>query len=655
VAFKFHQALFGYAAGHDILASSVVLSIDARQFLANATDLSGSWPKSGFERTYTGLPVPGSDFYAIFCTWLAPEMKRPGCVWSHVLLISLADLADINEFSQLRSLFFRPSPDFVHADYSVPLHFRESRCVPKSRADSYQRICHLIRALYETPNRAAVAFAENSDTWEDILLSVWSQQWPRLRRNFRFSTGSFSDRGPSGRVVFDIQISPLRNRSAWPESRGYLMIEPDQSLIFPQWIIAAYEDICNPKTDGLRTFLRAQGADVISPRSAFSSIVKLFTYTGESSSATWGKVLREFSAYFPSPADAKSIKSSILRFATIGERSNSNAIIETIEFLATEHSDGAFSEIAFDFDRAISSIWKNERYALLKLLAAPSEATGGNRWMSFAKSVAKNISGEEVPKLWILHPSMLQLLVSLRPILTSATEIWQLPERAQWRVIEVLERGPISGDIWESTVKGMLRAGTTVGIREIVENAQSIIFRAAMSWQWNDSPTVPLPLVWRDALRGEAERILTSESLPTDEIVFCAFILHPVKNKFLTLRSDIRELSRIDLDGLPEALQLPTAFLVVMFGLQTDGPIGAAFWAQGFFRVHDALGATDEPPEAWRLIHPYLPTLWFWDEWDRCEKLRRGLRIWLKRNADYRQEIERGARSQRDLALLRDC
>src|SRR5713226_7421421 len=108
-SFQVEQALFGYREGHNLVAASVALAPRVRQFLANVTDVSGPDSSVGFEASYTGLPVPETNYYALFCTWPAPEMPRPGCVWSHVLLLGLTDLARIPDLSILRSLCLRPT------------------------------------------------------------------------------------------------------------------------------------------------------------------------------------------------------------------------------------------------------------------------------------------------------------------------------------------------------------------------------------------------------------------------------------------------------------------------------------------------------------------------------------------------------------------
>lgn len=118
---KLQQALFGYRDGHNLLAASTALAPRVRQFLATITDSSGPENNTGFEGAFTGLPVPETDFYALFCTWPAPEMPRPGCVWSHVILIQLADLAQIPGLFLLRNLCSRPSVPIDTALYEQSL------------------------------------------------------------------------------------------------------------------------------------------------------------------------------------------------------------------------------------------------------------------------------------------------------------------------------------------------------------------------------------------------------------------------------------------------------------------------------------------------------------------------------------------------------
>jgi hypothetical protein len=131
-------------------------------------------------------------------------------------------------------------------------------------------------------------------------------------------------------------------------------------------------------------------------------------------------------------------------------------------------------------------------------------------------------------------------------------------------------------------------------------------------------------------LRPLAEERLAGGTLPAPALAFLAAIVPPnIAASLPAMRPDLQELASQGLEALPVSLRVPTAFLLVTLGLQASGEFGAPLLACGFFPVYEALEGATEPPEAWRLVQPQLPTLWFWEEWDRCLKLRRALEHWV--------------------------
>src|SRR5262249_10651964 len=83
------QALHGYEDGHRLLAGSRPLPRDAERTMLVLSDLSGSGSIDGFESYLTGYALPSAGAYALARTWVALEMPRPGCVWTHTLLLDL--------------------------------------------------------------------------------------------------------------------------------------------------------------------------------------------------------------------------------------------------------------------------------------------------------------------------------------------------------------------------------------------------------------------------------------------------------------------------------------------------------------------------------------------------------------------------------------
>src|ERR1044072_9861526 len=112
-----HQCLHGYGDGHQLLQSSTRLPAKAHQLLLTMSDMSGPSMISGFQSYLTGYAVPGTNWYAFAKTWYANEMRRPGCVWTHTLLIESADLSKIDDLGILLNFFERPERDSKEFTY----------------------------------------------------------------------------------------------------------------------------------------------------------------------------------------------------------------------------------------------------------------------------------------------------------------------------------------------------------------------------------------------------------------------------------------------------------------------------------------------------------------------------------------------------------
>src|ERR1039457_6141935 len=103
----FDQALFGYRHGHRLLAASRRIDSTNERILARLTDLSGPRMLQGFETYLTGYPLANGS-YALARTWYAAEMERPGCVWTHVLLLPPDLVCHLHTSLTLNQCFRRP-------------------------------------------------------------------------------------------------------------------------------------------------------------------------------------------------------------------------------------------------------------------------------------------------------------------------------------------------------------------------------------------------------------------------------------------------------------------------------------------------------------------------------------------------------------------
>src|ERR1700688_4673813 len=98
------HCLFGYEDGHRLLASSMLLGSEVTSELTLLSDLAPGAHFGSSDGYWTGIPLPQLQRYALMRTWPAPEMPRPGCVWTHVLLVETSLFEDVSSLSRLREL-----------------------------------------------------------------------------------------------------------------------------------------------------------------------------------------------------------------------------------------------------------------------------------------------------------------------------------------------------------------------------------------------------------------------------------------------------------------------------------------------------------------------------------------------------------------------
>ncbi len=638
------QALFGYRAGHHLVAASVELAPRVRQLLANVTDGSGPENPDGFEGAYTGLPVPETNYYALFCTWSAPEMRRPGCVWSHVLLIDLADLARIRDLSVLRGLCLRPaSPPFL-ADYERTLTVLSPDVIAGiTDPKGLRRAACLLSLLYEEPTKGIVVLDEKSSLWEDPVFGLWSQQWPRLRRSFSFSTGSLGDRRVSD-LSFDLQIAPLSSRRLWGrEGFPTAIVEfSDQTecVTQPTWVEIAVNDLRAGARGQLREFFFAYGSDVETPRSAFVRLLECFKSPPTAEEDGHASRLLQIASSFPDPSEALRLKRDRLLGRIAGTESERlDFIWASVYFLLLTAEAVAFSQVPFDFTTYTDALWRRKRADIIALLRSLPES---ERATEFLRALAVALRPQELPAIWNEQTSTLPRLIAHRPDLAADATAWAMPQAGQRSLWESLRAATRDQSIWALVCVSMLRAQCAFAEHETVTLAGGHLAQGLLTWLVADHFRLPSS-AWRQALRTPLVNELGLGDLAVPLLALAVWTLPPAEARALSgHRRDVQTLCR-DFAVLPEPLRMHTLFWMTALGFQTPGQDGLALFARAFFPVYDAVARSEYPGDAWDLLGPILPELMWGLDWDRCLRLRRALRSWLRDNSSFAERMAESA------------
>lgn len=106
------QTLYGYNKGHGLLASSFpVRPNNDSSLMSVLSDWTGFRNEIGEDSYMTFYPLSNGEKYAFAKTWYADEMERPGCVWTHTLIVDLKDMDRNFDFRVLNDYFRRPQKD----------------------------------------------------------------------------------------------------------------------------------------------------------------------------------------------------------------------------------------------------------------------------------------------------------------------------------------------------------------------------------------------------------------------------------------------------------------------------------------------------------------------------------------------------------------
>lgn len=638
---ELEQALFGYQDGHNLLATSTALSPRARQYLATITDSSGAESVKGFEGAFTGLPVLETDFYALFRTWPAPEMPRPGCVWSHVILVQLADLARIPELSRLRNLCVRPSLPIDAARYeqAIVLDIPGIEEHGNGMRDE-KRLLYIIRALYQHPEGDVVILDEESAPWENSIFSVWAQQWPRLRREFAFSTGSLGDRRLAG-IAFDLQIAPVSSERLWRRTGAptllynFLTAAPEPfGAAIPEWVDVAEEDLRMGSDRQFRQFLFDYGSDIEKPRAAFGRLAAIYKRIGSVSESAWKELLCLVGESFPAQTEAVRLKRWLLTLpATLNPPDKLERAWGIVSFILDSHHSAAYPSLDFDFANSAISLWHEKREQTIALLSRLVKQEERAAAISFAKGIASVIDSVSLKAIAEGHGELVPLVIRHNPALAFEIDTWKLGGHIQSQVYETLTAISLSQMDWGRIVGAMFIASTYVSVRDAVEMAGQFAMSGAFRWLEDQIAEKVLPShAWREALASPAIVLLTqAKNLQPAQLALTAWCTPAgeLRRILSASREDVQRLGDESPDAIPSPLRIPTAFLLLTIGLRENSDAAAKLIVRNFFTVHEALASGDHSSESWWLLSPELPALGWWRDWDRCKKLRRAVHHFL--------------------------
>lgn len=286
------QYLHGYKKGHRLLAGSSPLSSETLRIIDRLSDASGYQPQRADEGYLTGYPLPDGNF-ALAMTWHTLDAPRPNVVATHTLVLPPSAMT-VPTLQPLLNFFRRPGrmPDL--SEYSTPIRLDGLNYAEPQPIAAIEPVRAVIEKLY---GRSESAWMEVDADRNEICMAIWSQQWPRLRKNFTFCAAAIEPRVLNKRP-FDLLLSPPGTRVG---GRGSESV--DRHITD-----ALVEDLVKPGS--LRKFLRSCGADTGRLRSV-DLMTRSWVHSNMGSDPV--SILSEVVEAAPAPRSLRRLKRNLLR------------------------------------------------------------------------------------------------------------------------------------------------------------------------------------------------------------------------------------------------------------------------------------------------------------------------------------------------------
>lgn len=643
------QALHGYSDGHRLVAASLKLRADVERIMLTMSDMSGPSMVGGFRSYFTGYALKNTGMYALGKTWYAPEMDRPGCVWTHTLLFKTDFFARIQDLESLLSLFRRPSRNqwsSYRSKFTVPLTTSTSFFPNEHRFPSLVAK-QTLSALYSSPEKPVYIVAEESTEYERLVFVLWTQQWQSLRSSFYFCTGSLADRKINSKSL-DLQIIPRRRLAQFRREvpDGVFVGEHGaRTSELPSWVTMIYADLSAPGGTEMRKFLEEFGPHLPGERSAFPHLAK-FHLLGEEvrrKSVPLSKLIEAVSIYFPGKQEAVGFKVALFGpergiHSVLPCEEEENLLLglsTTPHYSAFRASDLSISQrgkhlVNSEFEKATHLVYQLVRSDLNPL---------GEQCL---KGICNALTGKNAIELSSYDSSLLQVLVKHNPNLATSAEVWRSLAAQQQEMFDIIADLELTEDVRKRVVTAILDAECNATAERVESRFGEESVKWILGWLDSSRPCAEIDEEWRRVLRRYPTAIVGwMNSAPVHQVSTLALVaglLDPHSPPVTTLGAEVwLPLALKGPNELEKRMLVKSMTFLLALGFNNPGPRAPELVASAFQIVHDAAASGELSYEVWSLIKDQVPSLTWWREWDKCERMRRAL---VERFIRYRWPIE---------------
>jgi hypothetical protein len=405
----------------------------------------------------------------------------------------------------------------------------------------------------------------------------------------------------------------------------------------PEWSSLAVDDLCGAAASSFRSFLWAHAQGALTGREALPPLVELHEVfrrvpAHPPSPATF---IERIAERYPRPTDGQMLKRNLfeLSSSTLDEFAAGAGHAAVLRALATTANCDAFDPGILPVEEESRKLWAEDPASAMDLVELLVYCDGNAFGERLLSSLTRTMQLADAVQALERSPNLGTTLARVNPGIVTASRMWRGPADRQRELFDAaLASRSLPEGFEREVVVAMLQAGSDAVARRVVDVFGPQAVSAVMSWFDAGDLNSPsdLPQGWRRALSDRADALLdwlASAASPREaSYALIADAITPHAEDVHTRGVAVWLRPRRESEGtVPTSAKNRLSAFLLALGFDNPGPRSDELVAESFLPVHQALASETLSYDCWAWLQPQVPTLSWRKNWDKCERLRRGL------------------------------
>jgi hypothetical protein len=587
------------------------------------SDMSGPAMQPGFDEYLTGYPLPGSELFVFAKTWYAPEMQRPGCVWTHSLLLSREQVSQASALS-LVSKFRRPQHEGVESAATTPIELEGAADAVKvdGFADPIAAAALVGAVLGQA--RPVIVTVETAGQLELAFLRLWEELWPAARGRFSFCTGALMPRSVSG-ALMDLQAVPRAIPSSqFRKSAGAaLVLDLRSPGTAEAWVEIFLEGAKRGDTTFRSWLDAAAGAD--SSRGVVPRLVPIFGAWHAQDSSALSVLANVVTAKDLDPSVRSRLVGMV--FNRADAESGASGRRDLLQDVCRRR-DAELASVAAEFEDETRRLFEESRAEgaalVLSLLSGELTAVGER----ILRAAVPLLVPKDLETFGKAQAPFLPTIVSANPQLAASPVLWSRVGDRSADVLFQLGGSNLDDEERAAVVDAIISSTCDVSVDALIRfGGKGAVLRGLAAIA---SGQIELSRPWHSALAGQPDTVLEwLVNLPSPslrDLELCSRLVSP--------KATQSRLATVWKIGTSSAGAIEPR--VAAFGLSLafwEGDVNSPLLASCFQPTYDAAVSSRLEYEEWDWLREQVPSTSWYRDWDRCERIAAALARLLKKRS----------------------